>query len=48
MTLQPKFTPRVSARRRAADTDEAGPSTSGAPENEAFKDLIKAVKLLPI
>ena len=44
MVLQPKFTPKVPARRRAAEaSDAAEPSTSNAPENEAFKDLIKAV-----
>ncbi|DBA79038.1 TPA: hypothetical protein ACH3X1_008900 [Trebouxia sp. C0004] len=42
---KPKFTPKVPARRRAAEaSDAAEPSTSNAPENEAFKDLIKAAK----
>ncbi|DBB12865.1 hypothetical protein WJX82_003855 [Trebouxia sp. C0006] len=42
---KPKFTPKVPARRRAAEaSDAAEPSTSSAPENEAFKDLIKAAK----
>lgn len=39
-----KFKPKVPARRRAAEADDTGASTSGAPENEAFKDLIKAAK----
>ena len=49
MHLQTRFKPKVVARRKA-DPDEAAAeqaSTSGAPENDAFKDLIIAVNTLP-
>ena len=44
--FQVKFTPKVPARRKAAQAEAASnaPSSSDAVENEAFKDLIKAVQ----
>lgn len=46
MALQVKFVPKVPARRKAAQAAAAGdaPSSSNAEENDAFKDLIKAVQ----
>lgn len=45
MSLQTRFKPKVVARRKAEPDDAAAgeASTSGAPENDAFKDLIVAV-----
>lgn len=48
--MQTRFKPKVVARRKA-DPDEAADlqaRTSAAPENDAFKDLIVAVSLLPL
>lgn len=47
MPLQVKFAPKIPVRRKAAQASEAenAASVSGAAENEAFKDLIKAVSL---
>ena len=48
MPLQTRFKPKVVARRKADPDDSAAneASTSGAPENDAFKDLIVAVSTL--
>ena len=45
LPLQTRFKPKVVARRKAGPDDAAAneASTSGAPENDAFKDLIVAV-----
>lgn len=48
LPLQTRFKPKVVARRKADPDDSAAneASTSGAPENDAFKDLIIAVSFM--